>query len=77
MEKLHTNGNVQSTHTMHFKWNLQQVVCKFWECRGDHTLYQEHYEAIKWTVMPKTEMTDEKQETDKEWYSVHPKPLLF
>lgn len=71
MEKLHTNGNVQSTHMMHFKWNLQQVVCKFWGHRGDHTLYQEHFEVIKWTIMPKTEMTDEKHETDKEWYSVH------
>lgn len=44
--------------------------------RRPHT-YQEHYEDIKWTIMPKTEMTDEKQVTDKKWYSMHLKPLLI
>lgn len=42
--------------------------------RRPHT-YQEHYEASKWIIMPKTEMTDEKQA--KEWYLVHTKPLLI
>lgn len=41
-----------------------------------HT-YQEHYEAIKRPIMPKTETTDEKQATDKEWYLGHLKPPLI
>lgn len=44
--------------------------------RRSHT-YQERYEAVKWTIMPKTEMIDEKQATDKEWYSVYLKSPLI
>lgn len=41
--------------------------------RRSHT-YQEDYEAIKRTIMPKTETTDENQATDKERYLGHQKP---
>lgn len=44
--------------------------------RRPHT-YKEQCEAIKRTITPETEMTDGKKVTDKEWFSVHLKPLLI